>query len=89
MMARINTTLAELRAIVTGDDAVDLIRCRRLLLRATSAMSDLQHAAEMRDRAALLMATLELAGPLGGERQYQIDMIMDVLDEIEDASRVH
>ncbi|WP_349366807.1 MAG: hypothetical protein ABL311_04795 [Nitratireductor rhodophyticola] len=86
-MVRIENALTELREMVGAGRSIDEAYCRRLLLRATSAIPNLQLAAELCDRAGTLIATLEMTDALGGERPYQADMIMDVLVEIEEASR--
>ncbi|EKF17035.1 hypothetical protein [Nitratireductor pacificus] len=86
-MVRVETALSELREIVASGTRPDMARCRRLLIRATSAMPDLNLASLLSDRAGVLIATLELVEALGSERHYQVDMVMDVLDEIEEAGR--
>lgn len=88
-MVRVENALAELREIVTGRSHVDEVRCRRLLLRATSAIPDLGLAATLSDRAGLMIMTLDLVEALGEDRAHHIEMIMDALNEIERASRQH
>ncbi len=86
-MIRIENALAELREIVTGRSHVDEVRCRRLLLRATSAIPDLNLAATLGDRAGLMIVTLDMVEALGDDRAHHVERIMDTLNEIERASR--
>ncbi len=86
-MIRIENALAELREIVTGRSHVDEVRCRRLLLRATSAIPDLNLAARLGDRAGLMIVTLDMVEALGDDRAHHVERIMDTLNEIERASR--
>ncbi len=86
-MVRVENALAELRDIVAGRSQADEVRCRRLLLRATSAIPDLNLAATLSDRAGLMIVTLDMVEALGDDRARHVEMIMETLNEIEAASR--
>ncbi len=86
-MVRVENALAELRDIVSGHSHADEVRCRRLLLRATSAIPDLSLAATLSDRAGLMIVTLDMVEALGDDRAHHVERIMDTLNEIERASR--
>lgn len=86
-MVRVENALAELRDIVSGRLYADEGKCRRLLLRATSAIPDLSLAATLSDRAGLMIVTLDMVEALGDDRAHHVERIMDTLNEIERASR--
>ncbi len=86
-MVRVKNALSELRDIVSGGLHADEVRCRRLLLRATSAIPDLNLAATLSDRAGLMITTLDMVEALGDDRAHHVERIMDTLNEIERASR--
>ncbi|MCT7378329.1 hypothetical protein [Chelativorans salis] len=79
--------LGELRSLVTADGQINHARCRRLAVRATSDIPDLERAAALVQEITLLVPAIELAETLGGERQDQIDQILEILDEIEALSQ--
>ncbi len=87
-MVRVENALAELREIISGHSHADEVRCRRLLLRATSAIPDLNLAATLGDRAGLMITTLDMVEAVGEDRAQHVEMIMDTLNEIEAASRL-
>ncbi|WP_336067639.1 hypothetical protein [Nitratireductor rhodophyticola] len=88
-MVRVDTALLELRQIVESGRDPNEPRCRRLLLRATSAIPDLTLAAQLSDRVGVLISTLGMVEALGSDRGNYVAFILSVLDEIEEASLPH
>ena len=84
IVVRLESTLAELRALVSVDRPIDHARCMRLLLQATSNIPDPRRAADLLEEARLLIPSIDLADILGSERQYGVDEFMALLQDIEE-----
>ena len=88
-MVRSSSAIAELKALLSKEGPIDQAYCRRLVLRATSRMSDLQKAGRYADELGIRIAAADMAEILGAERQWEVEAIFDCLDEIEELSLPH
>ncbi|WP_274426725.1 hypothetical protein [Chelativorans sp. YIM 93263] len=79
----------ELLRLLSVDGPVDQAQCRRLILRATNRLMDLDKASALADELGLLVAEVDMAEILGGERQFPIDRIMERLDDLEALDQSH
>ena len=79
--------LAELRQLITVEGPLDLHRCRRLVLRATSCIADLHNAADLIKELTAEIPAIELMEICGHDRQKPLDRVRELLDEIERLTR--
>lgn len=86
---RIEEAIAKLRMLVTAEGEIDLTRCRRLVMFAVNRITDVQRAADIADRLNFQIAGIELAEIVGAQRQIQVDQVIELIAELENAARAN
>ncbi|MFC6486912.1 hypothetical protein [Nitratireductor sp. GCM10026969] len=82
-MVQVTDAIAELRELINADKPLDHARCRRLLLRVTSRISDVQRASALIDLFELRFAALEMAEFMGTDGKLEAEQISELLNEME------